>query len=234
MVKNMNNKNQRLTTGCKTIDSILQGGLTKGTITSISGESSTGKTQIAFQTAMLASNENKRVLFIDTCGTFRPERIISMCKARKLDHEAILKKIMVIRINEFEEQIKIIGQSIRINRANKFKVLIIDTLTGTLADLSTNIQEANRISAKIALHLNDLSHLASELDIYMLITNGIRESFRTNDNKSEAGGAAVSQGIHFQVRLGLDGNKTYAENIYPSFTRKRVNYRIKNEGIVDE
>ena len=141
---------------------------------------------------------------------------------------------MVIRINEFEEQIKIIGQSIRINRANKFKVLIIDTLTGTLADLSTNIQEANRISAKIALHLNDLSHLASELDIYMLITNGIRESFRTNDNKSEAGGAAVSQGIHFQVRLGLDGNKTYAENIYPSFTRKRVNYRIKNEGIVDE
>ena len=117
---------------------------------------------------------------------------------------------------------------------DRFKVLIIDTLTGTLADLSTNIQEANRISAKIALHLNDLSHLASELDIYMLITNGIRESFRTNDNKSEAGGAAVSQGIHFQVRLGLDGNKTYAENIYPSFTRKRVNYRIKNEGIVDE
>ena len=234
MVRNMINKNVRLTTGCKTIDGILQGGITKGIITGVSGESSTGKTQLAFQIAMLASNDNKKVLFIDTCGTFRPERIISMCQARELDHESILKRIMVIRINEFEEQIKIIEQSIRINRANKFKVLIIDTLTGTLADLSTNIQEANRISAKIALHLNDLSHLASELDIYMLITNGIRESFRTSDNKSEAGGAPVSQGIHVQIRLGLEGNNPYAENIYPSFTRKRVNYKIKNEGVVDE
>ena len=71
MVKNMNNKNQRLTTGCKTIDSILQGGLTKGTITSISGESSTGKTQLAFQTAMLASNEKftffEISIFIENC-----------------------------------------------------------------------------------------------------------------------------------------------------------------------
>ena len=68
----------------------------------------------------------------------------------------------------------------------------------------------------------------------MIVTNGIRESFRGNENKNEAGGISVSQGIHVQIRLGLEGNRPYAKNIYPSFNRKRVNYKIKNEGIVDE
>ncbi|PKC67744.1 P-loop containing nucleoside triphosphate hydrolase protein [Rhizophagus irregularis] len=57
-----------LSTGCYGIDELLQGGLHPGEVTEISGETATGKTQLAFSATLttICANKNNKVLFIDT------------------------------------------------------------------------------------------------------------------------------------------------------------------------
>ena len=53
-------------TGLKELDQFLGGGIKDGLITSISGQSATGKTQLAFQTCLNALDNGKEILFHDT------------------------------------------------------------------------------------------------------------------------------------------------------------------------
>lgn len=71
----------RLSTGSRAFDELLQGGIEAGSITEIFGEFRTGKTQICHTLCVVAQlpYENGggqgKVLYIDTEGTFRAERL---------------------------------------------------------------------------------------------------------------------------------------------------------------
>ncbi|MCS5530487.1 MAG: recombinase RecA, partial [Candidatus Nitrosopelagicus sp.] len=84
-------------TGLKKLDKLLGGGVKGGLLTDISGQSSTGKTQLALQICLNALKNGKEILFQDTTGEFRPERLVEMLKLRKLD-PLLLDKIKVGRI----------------------------------------------------------------------------------------------------------------------------------------
>ncbi|RMF31306.1 MAG: hypothetical protein D6752_02410, partial [Candidatus Nitrosothermus koennekii] len=67
-----------ISTGCKALDAILDGGIRINTLTNIFGESATGKTQFCFQLALNFARLDNNILFIDTLNNFRPERILEM------------------------------------------------------------------------------------------------------------------------------------------------------------
>lgn len=75
----------QLTTGSRELDKLLGGGIETGSITEIFGEFRTGKTQLCHMlavTCQLPVNMNGgegKCLYIDTEGTFRPERCLSVC-----------------------------------------------------------------------------------------------------------------------------------------------------------
>ncbi|KAF4699107.1 Structural maintenance of chromosomes protein 2 [Perkinsus olseni] len=66
------------------IDALLQGGVETGSITEIFGESRSGKSQfchalcVAAQLPVSQGGAAGRSLYIDTEGTFRPERLADM------------------------------------------------------------------------------------------------------------------------------------------------------------
>ena len=84
-------------TGLNALDQFLGGGIKEGLITSISGQSATGKTQLVLQICLNALNNGQGVLFHDTTGEFRPERIIEMMQFQKIN-PSILDKIKINRI----------------------------------------------------------------------------------------------------------------------------------------
>lgn len=73
-----------LTTGSRELDKLLGGGFETGSITEIFGEFRTGKTQMCHMlavTCQLPVNMNGgegKCLYIDTEGTFRPERLLAV------------------------------------------------------------------------------------------------------------------------------------------------------------
>jgi len=81
----------RITTGANCLDSILGGGLETGQITEVFGEFRTGKTQLAHTICVTSqlSFANKggqgKVIYLDTEGNFRPERVEAIAERFGLD-----------------------------------------------------------------------------------------------------------------------------------------------------
>ena len=93
-------------TGLRELDRFLGGGVKEGLVTSISGQSATGKTQLTFQICLNAlHNDGKDILFQDTTGAFRPERLVQMMQLQKIN-PSLLDKIKVNRITNTEQQIQ--------------------------------------------------------------------------------------------------------------------------------
>jgi RecA/RadA recombinase len=70
-----------LTTGSVELDKLLEGGIETGSITEVFGEFRTGKTQlchtlcITCQMAITEGGAEGKAIYIDTEGTFRPNRL---------------------------------------------------------------------------------------------------------------------------------------------------------------
>lgn len=92
-----------LTSGSRELDKLLGGGIETGSITEVFGEFRTGKTQLCHTLAVTCQlpishgGGEGKCLYIDTEGTFRPERLLAVCVAfyHKLFHI-----ISFIRSNE--------------------------------------------------------------------------------------------------------------------------------------
>ena len=91
----------RYTTGSKSLDDFLKGGIESQAITELTGEFGSGKSQICHTLCVTAatnnnSNQINSIIFIDTENTFRPERIHQIAESRGLDPEEIMKKAFVV------------------------------------------------------------------------------------------------------------------------------------------
>ena len=69
-----------ISTGLKKIDNFLSGGIPNGIIVDIFGGNGTGKTQLLLQLSINSIKNGGKVLFLDTTGGFRPERILEIQK----------------------------------------------------------------------------------------------------------------------------------------------------------
>ena len=78
--------NFQVTTGSKELDKLLQGGIETGSITELFGEFRTGKSQLCHTLAVTCQlpidmgGAEGKCLYIDTEGTFRPERLLAVAE----------------------------------------------------------------------------------------------------------------------------------------------------------
>ena len=94
-------------TGVKELD-VVTYGFPTGTITDLFGPNSSGKSQILFQIAVNTSIKDQKVLFIDSSGNFRPERIIQLSKAKNHESKKVLDNIYTSRCNSLDSQLETI------------------------------------------------------------------------------------------------------------------------------
>jgi hypothetical protein len=154
-------------TGSMSIDRLLGGGIRTGMVTDIFGQSGTGKSQLCF---MLCANYAKystqedTILFIDTAGTFRPERISEIAGTEKRNN--MLNKIIFVRALSTTDQVNAIERIPDINA----RLVIIDTATSLFSD------EFKGVTRHLVLmkYLHRLSLAAINFDCAIVITNMIR------------------------------------------------------------
>ena len=113
-----------LPTGSASIDTLLEGGLHAGEITTIYGEAATGKTTLAYQCLINIAKEGFNTVYIDTEHKFNTRRI------SQIDSEINLSDYLVVLQPEtFAQQIKYLKKLKHIADGRLFKLLIIDTVS---------------------------------------------------------------------------------------------------------
>src|SRR3954452_16367890 len=172
----------RCSTGSGALDDLLLGGIETQAVTEFYGEFGSGKSQVCHTLCATARQPiesgglDGNTIYIDTEGTFRPERIQEIARSRGYEQEQVLKSIAVCKVynsSHLELIIKNLGKYVDDFKA---KLVIIDSIIslhraefagrGTLADRQ---QRLNSMLHKI-IRLDEIYNIA------IVITNQVKSS----------------------------------------------------------
>ena len=212
-------------TGLKELDQFLGGGIKDGLITSISGQSATGKTQLAFQICLNALDNGKEILFHDTTGEFRPERLVEMMQFQKIN-PSLLDKIKVNRITNTVEQL----QSLSGVALENYSLLIIDNVTDLFSFEYSKKEQFFEKNVSFMKYMHNLSSIAIGVKIPIIVTNIVRN---VNKHEKENLEESISMYIHTKIKLSKNGNGYLCQALSP-FDNKQFQYTITPKGLTDE
>jgi RecA/RadA recombinase len=235
-------------TGSISIDRLLGGGIRTGIVTDVYGQSGAGKSQLCFTLCAnyaKHSRQEDRILFIDTVGTFRPERISEIAGSRKSN--TILNKIMFVRALNTYDQINAIGLIPDINP----RLVIIDTATSLF---SYEFKGATR-HLVLMNYIHRLSRAAINFDCAVVITNMVRDvpirttimdqgghnlttaikALTNSSQQREFMGASLSIYIHMKLKLEIINleKSLFGASLMQPIRKDRVLFNITSKGISD-
>ncbi|AEC51696.1 DNA repair and recombination protein RadA [Pyrococcus sp. NA2] len=238
----------RISTGSKSLDKLLGGGIETQAITEVFGEFGSGKTQLAHTLAVMVQlppeegGLNGSVIWIDTENTFRPERIMEIARNRGLDPDEVLKHIYVARAFNSNHQMLLVQQAedkIKelLNSEKPVKLLIVDSLTSHFRSEYIGRGALAERQQKLAKHLADLHRLANLYEIAVFVTNQVqaRPDAFFGDPTRPIGGhiLAHSATLRVYLRKGKGGKRVARLIDAPHLPEGEAVFRITEKGIED-
>jgi DNA repair protein RadA len=227
---------ERIPTGSKDLDRILGGGVEVGAITEFFGEYGSGKSQIAHQLCVNVQliEGNKKAVFVDTEGSFRPERILQMARRAASDPKDILKGILVVRVYDTDQQtlvVRKLGDMIK-----QVGLLVIDSISNLFRSEYSGRESLAQRQQKLCRHLADLKRVAEVDHLAVVITNQVLarpEIF--GDPTSPVGGNILGHAVTHRVylRRGKGEARTAIIVDSPNLPCLSANFRITEDGISD-
>jgi DNA repair protein RadA len=232
----------RCSTGARALDELLLGGIETQAITEFYGEFGSGKSQICHTLCVTSQRPPEEgglgagVILIDTEGTFRPERVDQIARARGLDSDEVLKRIAICKAynsSHLELIVKSMGRYIDDFKA---KMIIIDSIIslhraefagrGTLADRQ---QRLNGIMHKLV-------RIAEIYNVAIVMTNQVQSTPDTffGDPTKPAGGNVIGHASTYRVYLRKAGTDRIARIIdSPYHPYEDVRITVNEKGIDD-
>lgn len=234
----------RVTTGSQELDDVLHGGVETGSVIEFFGEFRTGKTQIMHQLCVNVQLPKEkgglegRALYIDTEGTFRPERIIQMSEGLDLDYKEVLKNIIYGRAYNSDHQILLVKEATNLIKEKNIKLIVIDSLIGHFRSEYIGRGTLATRQQTINAHLHDLLRLCDIYpDLAIVLTNQVQskpDTFYGNPLRA-TGGNIVAHGstIRIYLRKGK-GEQRIAKVIdAPHLPEGEAVFSILESGISD-
>jgi DNA repair protein RadA len=172
----------KISAGAKDLNDLIGGGVETNGITEAYGRFASGKTQIGFQLAVNAQLPKNKgglegaVLFIDTEGTFRPERIASIAKAADLNPETVLGNIIMVRATTTEQQILTLERADKLIQEKGIKLIIVDSLTALFRAEYLGRGALGERQQKLNAHIHRLQILADKYSIAAYVTNQVMDN----------------------------------------------------------
>lgn len=199
-----------ISSGSPALDRLLGGGYETSRVVELYGESKTGKTQVALQAALSAATRKFQVLFVDTEGTFRPERIESMAEARGVDPGKVLPRIFRTRATEIDSQLGSLG-SLASGDLPDCRMVVVDTLTKNFGLRYPGRRNAPKRQGLLDVYLGELRRDAFLNRRAVLVTNRVTVSgLGTASRETHVGGKTVAQMVDRAIHLRRRGERVFA------------------------
>lgn len=236
-----------LSTGSKQLDSILGGGIMTMSITEVFGEFRCGKTQLSHTLCVttqlpkeMGGGEGK-VAYIDTEGTFRPERIKQIAERYDLDPDTCLENVTYARALNSEHQMELIEALGEELSSGDYRLIIVDSIMANFRVDYCGRGELNERQQKLNQHLFKLNRLAEEFNIAVFLTNQVQSDpgasalFASADGRKPVGGhvLAHASATRILLRKGRGEERVAKLQDSPDMPEKECVYIIGENGITD-
>ena len=236
-----------ITTGSREFDKLLGGGLETGSITELFGEFRTGKTQLCHTLAVTCQLPIEqgggagKCLYIDTEGTFRPERLVACAQRFGLNPDEVLDNVAYARAYNSDHQSALLTQASAMMSESRYALLIVDSAT---ALYRTDFSGRGELSARqmhLARFLRTLLRLADEFGVAVVISNQVvatvdgAASMFNADPKKPIGGNIMAHASTTRLYLRKGRGEQRICKIYdsPCLPEAEAVFSINADGIGD-
>ena len=233
---------ERITTGSKNFDKLLGGGIETQSVTEVYGEYGSGKTQLCMTlcvTVQLPRDKGgleAKAIYIDTEGTFRPERVAEIAEARGLDPKEALANVIYAKAYNSAHQELLVSEVGSLMEKDGYKLLVVDSAVahyraeflgrGTLADRQ---QRLNRF-----MHM--LLRIGEVYNVAVVVTNQVQAAPDVffGDPSRPTGGHVVAHTSTYRIYLRKAGKNRIARMVdSPCHPEVEVPFTITERGIDD-
>jgi len=236
---------KRLSTQVNALNELFGGGIETGSVTEFYGQFRTGKTQICNQLAVVAQlpvdkgGLAGRVVYIDTEGTFRVDRVEAISKRFELNPDIVLSNITYGRAYSSEQQMAMVDQVFQEMRHRPFVLLIIDSLMAHFRTEYIGRENLPRRQQALGRHLAYVIKHAEQHNIAVVITNQVQakpDAMFAAADEAPSGGNIVSHAVTHRVHLkkGVKTERKARVVDSPNLPDSTIaNFSITESGIKD-
>ncbi len=232
-----------ITTGSKAIDSLLGKGIESQALTELIGEFGSGKTQLCHQLCVSVQLPPEkgglggRALFIDTEGTFRPERVISIAQGLGLNSDEVLGNIIYARAFNSDHQMLLADEAFSLVVQNNVRLVIVDSVITHFRSEYPGREALAPRQQKLNRHIHQLLRMADVHNLAVILTNQIQstpDTFFGNPNKP-AGGNILAHGSTYRIWLRKSKENRRVAKIIdsPLHPESECIFAITTNGIID-
>ena len=205
-------------------------------ITDIYGESGSGKSQLCFTLCANCASEGGAAVFVDTAGTFRPERVVQISGS-----QSTLEKIMFVRALNTLDQANAVRKILDMGP----RLVVFDTLTSLFS--AEYFGPARHLA--VMKHMHELALAAINAGCSVVVTNMVRNAPITvvdqagrnvaqaevPSQQREYLGSSISIYSHMKLKLEIvDAAKSsFQALLVQPAGKKAVPFAITHRGISD-
>jgi len=236
----------QVTTGSRELDKLLRGGFETGSITELFGEFRTGKSQLCHTIAVTCQlpiengGAEGKCLYIDTEGTFRPERLLATAERFGLVGSDVLDNVSYARAYNSDHQLTLLTQAAAMMTESRYAVIVVDSATALYRTDYSGREELSARQLHLAQFLRQLLRLTDEFGVAVVITNQVSASVDAGamfgqDAKKPIGGNIMAHASTTRLSLRKGRGEQRVARIYdsPCLPEGEATFAIQADGVGD-
>ena len=224
----------KIPTGSKILDTMLNGGYEKDTITTVYGPAGSGKTLLCILCSIGVARAGKKVVYVDCEGGFSLERLHQIASSISQNYTKILDNMIFLRPTSFAEQKKSFERLKDIVN-DKIGLIIFDTVAMLYRlelGKNENVQDTNR---ELGKQIAWLTEIARKKMIPVLIADQVYADFDNKEKIHIVGGDILKYGSKCLMELQItpNGNRRCILRKHRSIAEeKEIIFKIVEGGMI--
>ena len=176
-----------LSSGSSALDALCNG-IEKDVITTIYGPAGSGKTNFCILASVDFVKKGKKVIYIDTDGSFSVERLRQIAESSSSTAKEVLEQMVFYKPVNFNEQ-KTVFDKLKTVISDSVGLIVVDSIAMLYRlEMGKNSEDVYSINKELGKQLSFLSEIARKKHIPILITNQVYSSFEEKDKVNMVGG----------------------------------------------
>jgi DNA repair protein RadB len=173
-----------ISTGCESLDEILEGGIPFGKVTLIYGEASTGKTTLAMKCVVNylrqdhEASQLRRALYIDSDGKFSLARFSQIAE---VDYNEFMKGLLLCMPKTFAEQTRII-EGLTSFTSRDIRLVVLDTITSLYREEVASTGKIFPLNRELNRQLAYLKETAEEQNLGVILLSQVHSTLQPNES----------------------------------------------------
>ena len=228
------NLDNKIPTGSKVLDSMLDGGYEKDTITTVYGPAGAGKTLLCILCSIVVARAGKKVVYVDCEGGFSLERLHQVASSIKQNYAKILDNMIFLRPVSFAEQKKSF-EKLKDIVNDRIGLIIVDTIAMLYRlELGKN-EDIKNVNRELGRQIAWLTEIARKKRIPVLIADQVYADFDNREKVNIVGGDILKYGSKCLIELQItpNGNRRAVLRKHRSIQSERdIIFKIVEGGMI--